>query len=314
MTPKPAGPVWKPPAPYGAPDSVQATGTVAAPLLAGFTITLIGLVVDTSNQGIRHRDTALLALMAAAASLLAAIQCAYSARRYMVVPDELTSWWPDAKDHPETQLRRRQEEQFAHRLLHTQWATRFRVVYHVGIILMLAGLTVLLIPPEAARPVTGQTVPQADVSTVRWLAIGLAGASAVGEVIWIAATRLNDLDATGRVGRLVAVIARRLVPSYRARSLDARASMGATRLRTAIRDLKLHKDVTASLDWHLGRAALSFERGRREDGKRALYLFKLLATFQACFNSSGLSSEGATKLIKGADLIVAGLPKPRTRA
>ena len=310
MASNPHGPTWRRPSPYGAPDSVQASGTVAAPLLAGFTITLMGLVVDTSNNGIRHRDTALLVLMAAVAFLLAAIQCAYSARRYMVLPDELTSWWPAVND-PENRgrdslLRQLQDEQFAHRLLQTQWADRFRFTYHMGIVLMLAGLAVVLIPPSAANPGPGQaaqTVAHADISTIRWLAIVLAGGSAVAELIWIAATSLNKREARGRLGRLVIAGARRLVPFYDARLRDARASLATRRLRQSVGRLDLRKIVEQNLVDHLDEAARSFEKGRRNAGRRALGRFKILATFQGSFKSSGLSSDEATELTREADMI-----------
>jgi hypothetical protein len=282
-------------------------------LLAGFTITLMGLVVDTSNQGIRHRDTALLVLMAAVASLIAAIQCAYSARRYMVLPDELTSWWPDAMDqaNPNSRrlLRQLQNEQFAHRLLHVQWADRFRYTYHAGILLMLAGLAVVLIPPKPTASGSGQSVPPADISTVRWLAIVLAGASALAELLWITATWLNKREPCNRVGRLFVAGARRLVPSYDERLPDARASLAAFRLRGAIRALDLQKDVEDGLDRHLKTAAQSFEKGRRDAGRTALRLFKELADFQSSVASSGLSPEEAANLLEAADEIVTALPR-----
>jgi hypothetical protein len=284
------GPTWRRPAPYGAPESVQSSGTIAAPLLAGFTITLMGFVVDVSNDGIRHRDTALLILMASVASLLAAIQCAYSARRYMVLPDELTSWWPDVMNQDRT-LRHLQNEQLAHRLLHEQWATRFRVTYHAGIVLMLVGLSVVLIPPE---PKIG------DVTTVRWVAVGLAAAAAAGELIWIAATRLNRRAAKGPFGQVVVPAARWLVPPYDVRVVDARASLDTKRLRVEIMELKLDAEVTRNLNSHLARAGRSFERRRRRDGWWALYLFEILALFQQRFESSGLAPGKATKLVEEA--------------
>jgi hypothetical protein len=311
--PQHGGPTWRRPSPYGAPESVQAAGTVAAPLLAGFTITLMGLVVDTSNQGIRHRDTALLVLMAAVASLIAAIQCAYSARRYMVLPDELTSWWPDAMDkgNPGRRrlLRQLQNEQFAHRLLHVQWADRFRYTYHAGILLMLAGLAVVLIPPKPTTTSgSGQSVGQVDISMVRWLAIILAGASALAEFIWITASWLNKREPCSRVGRLLVDGAGHLVPSYDERLLDARAYLAAMRLREATRALEMQKGVQNNLDGHLKKAAQSFEKGRRDAGRTALRLFKDLANFQGSVASSGLSPEEAAKLLKEADAIETALP------
>jgi nitrate reductase gamma subunit len=292
---KPQRPIWQRPAPYGAPESVQSSGTIAAPLLAGFTITLMGVVVDVSNDGIRHRDTALLILMAAVTSLLAAIQCAYSARRYMVLPDELTSWWPGAlEEGHESTLRQAQNEQLAHRLLHELWARRFRLTYHAGIVLILVGLAVVLIPPEPKR---------GDVTAIRWLAVCLAAAAAAGELIWIGATSFNRRTAKRRIGRLVVSGARRLVPPYEVRVVDARASLDTRRLRVELMDLRLNPGVRRNLSDFLASAGRDFERGRRRDGWHALRLFEILALFQQRFESSGLSQEKATELIAEARAI-----------
>jgi MFS family permease len=117
-------PTWERPVPYGYPETIQSAGMVVAPLLAGFTITLIGLVVDTSNQGIRYRDTALLILAGAVAALLTAVQCAYAARQFMVTPDEIEAWWPgvtNAADPNEvTQWWELRAEQFAHQKIQSR--------------------------------------------------------------------------------------------------------------------------------------------------------------------------------------------------
>jgi hypothetical protein len=209
----------------------------------------------------------------------------------MVLPDELTSWWPGVMERDPRTLRQLQNEQLAHRLLHEQWASRFRFTYHAGIVLMLAGLAVVLIPPEPKH---------GDITTIRWLAVGLAAAAAAGELIWIAATRLNRRAAKGLFGQVLVPVARWLVPPYDVRVADARASLDTKRLRVEIMELKLKADVTRNLNAHLARAGRSFEQGRRRDGLWALYLFEILALFQQRFEYSGLSPEAGTKLVEEA--------------
>jgi nitrate reductase gamma subunit len=184
------GPTWQAPGKFGYAEAVQSAGTIVAPLLAGFTIAMIGLVVDTSNKGVRHRDLALLVLTAAASALLAAIQCAYSARQYLATPDQFQSWYPDLEtaepyeedagkglSRPVQTWWAARSEQAAHTALHARWAKRFRVLYHVGVVLVLCGLAVTLIPPG-------------HVSATRCVAVGLASLAALAEALWVAATGL----------------------------------------------------------------------------------------------------------------------------
>jgi hypothetical protein len=190
----------------------------------------------------------------------------------------------------------------AHRLLHTQWADRFRFTYHVGIVLMLAGLAIVLIPPDTVT--TGSNTVEADISTVRWLAIILAAAAAAGELIWITATWLNKRDGRRRLGRIVVAGARRLVPFYDVRLSDARASLSVLELQMSLMSLGLDEEVRENLDAYLDSAADCFEQGRRNAAERALWRFKILAAFQCCFESSGLSRDAATRLMAEADSIV----------
>jgi hypothetical protein len=228
---------------------------VVAPLLAGFTITLMGLVVDASNQGIRYRDTALLLLMSAVAALLGAIQCAYSARRYLVRPDELDAWWPgieDPKDEGEVaQARELRAEQRAHHVLHLLWASRFRRAYHAGILLLLLGLTVVLIPPSAGH-----------LSPARCVAIAIGIATVSAEAVWIAATSLSATRAAKRQlhKRLVAA-ARRLVPPYEEYVRWARGGLAAEQLRLSIGKAVLSEEQSKTLRRLLRETESAFSAG-----------------------------------------------------
>jgi hypothetical protein len=173
---------WSPPAPYGYAETVQSAGMVVAPLLAGFTITLIGLLLGSARSGVRYPDTALTVLVAAVAILLAAVQCAYAARQYVVTPAEIGAWWPGVDDPDDRgelgQWWELRAEQLAHRKLHSLWASRFRLTYHGGIMLVLLGLAIVLVPPEQMN----------DISPMPWVAVVLAGLAVVGEGTWVVAT------------------------------------------------------------------------------------------------------------------------------
>jgi hypothetical protein len=175
-------PAWVAPARYGYAEALQSAGLVVAPLLAGFTITLLGLLVNTSSTGIRHRDLALLILIAAIGALLAAIQFAYEARQFAVTPTEIQAWWPglsDVEDAGEVDtwwdLR---AEQHAHHNMYLLWAKRFRASYHLGIMLLLLGLVVILIPPTPGPRATATTAAvssSANTGATKVIASGGAG-------------------------------------------------------------------------------------------------------------------------------------------
>jgi hypothetical protein len=172
-------PTWKPPGLYGYAETIQSAGMVVAPLLAGFTIALIGLLVDSSSDNIRYSNLALMVLVASAVLLVAAIQCAYAARQYVVRPDEIEAWWPGIEDETdpgqEWRWRDLRAEQLAHREMHSLWAGRFRHAYHLGILLVFVGLALVLMPPR---------FPDA-VGAARWGAIAIATVAVIGEAIWI---------------------------------------------------------------------------------------------------------------------------------
>ena len=84
---------WKVPVKYGYGEAVQQAGTIVAPLLAGFTIALIGLLLS-EHVSVRYPDAALCVLVGAVVFLLAAVQCGYAARQFIARPDEIVSWWP----------------------------------------------------------------------------------------------------------------------------------------------------------------------------------------------------------------------------
>ena len=167
-------PIWRRPNPYGFPAAIEGAGTVSSPLLAGFSFTLIGIVLGTTNA-FRWPNAALALLVGATALLIGSVQSAFWARQYVVTPGELAEWWPGLYTDPE-RLHEVRGEQLGHKQLHDRWVRRFAALYHGGILLMLAALAVLLVPPAA-------------VGVGRLAAIVLAIVATVGEAAWIAATR-----------------------------------------------------------------------------------------------------------------------------
>jgi hypothetical protein len=170
-----ADPVWAPPAPIGYPASVQALGGLAAPLLAAACFTMTALLLPSltgaDQRFARWPDVSLALFVASGLAHVAAVQAALWARRYDTGPDELIAWYPDRMrdGRPDEWLRAVQR---SHLLLSERWATKARAAYHVGIVLLLAGMTVVMVPP-------------APMTWSRWLLVGTSGVGLVGEALWI---------------------------------------------------------------------------------------------------------------------------------
>jgi MFS family permease len=146
-------------------------GSIAAPLLAGFAMTMIGIVIGYSSH-VRWPGLAMLLLAIAAILMILAVQAAFSARSWYVDPAELDMWWPQEEDRPD--LHTLKQWQADHFKLHRRWAAGFQITYNVGLVFLLMGLACCLAPPFA------------DVGKDRWIAASVTTAFAVIEIAWIA--------------------------------------------------------------------------------------------------------------------------------
>jgi hypothetical protein len=173
---------WLPTGGYGAPAALQSVGSVAAPLLAGFSFTLVGLVL-TSPERIRWPDASLVLFTAAGLCLVTAVQCAAWARKWDPTPTELLNWWPDIEKLPEGAREQVYEEQRIHALRHARWARATRIAYNAGILFLLAAITVLLAPPKHHSMVS-----------LRGLAMLLAFIGFLAEITWVIASELLSTE------------------------------------------------------------------------------------------------------------------------
>ncbi|MEU1755639.1 hypothetical protein ABZ436_23680 [Micromonospora matsumotoense] len=157
-----------PPNPYGAYASTEGFGGIAAPLLAAAAITLLGLVLQI-EANLRWPGLSLLLLGVASVLMLRAVQCNALARGYAVTPAEAFAWYPDADD---PQRRRVVFQELArHRAAWRFWVGRARRHYNLGVLFLLLGTVVILVPAEARA-----------LTPVRWLAIGVVGLGCAVEV------------------------------------------------------------------------------------------------------------------------------------
>lgn len=164
-------PPWTVPSPYGAPLAVQSLSTVAAPLLAGFSVTLAGVVMQATDK-FRWPGLGLLLLAVAAVLLLFCVQCGFWARHELAFPEEVVQWWPDFRSSPDRRSRVAEEQRRRYQS-YRQWADSARRAYNCAIVALLAGVAVTLIPVENGWD-----------SVMRWCAAGVFGLAALGEIIW----------------------------------------------------------------------------------------------------------------------------------
>jgi hypothetical protein len=112
--------------------------------------------------------------------LVTSVQCSFRARLYVARPDELNSWWTDADlDARRFLIRREQKE---HMASFYRWARAFRWSYNVGVLLLFAGTSALLTPPQGTH------------STARWVASIVVAVGLVGQVVWIGWDLARGLD------------------------------------------------------------------------------------------------------------------------
>jgi hypothetical protein len=174
--------VWALPNPVGYLESIQSAGSVAAPLLAGASFTLVALVLQSATPFGRWQDLALLFLIAAGLAQIFAVQSVIWTRRYMVTPDELRQWYPDdftpGGERPTQWLLNVQgdNDQAARR-----WANRTRGWINAGISLLLAGIAVGVVPPG-------------HVSPMRWVVVTVAWIGVAVEATWVIGTFVDDRD------------------------------------------------------------------------------------------------------------------------
>jgi MFS family permease len=161
-------PEWEPPWPLGYRNSINSAGTIAAPLLAAASFTFIGLIVPKADQ-IRYPSVTLCFLIAAALLFVAAIQLSFWSLQYAITPADVESWHPTVPEDEKRDILR------VHSQAYSMWAKGFSTAYRAGILALLVGVTLSL-------------VPDGRIDTGRWIGIAIGGAGFVGEAWWITAS------------------------------------------------------------------------------------------------------------------------------
>jgi hypothetical protein len=187
--------VWARPNPVGYLESIQSAGSVAAPLLAGASFTLVALVLQSTTPFGRWQDLALFLLVAAGLAQIFAVQSVIWTRRYMASPDELKQWYPDDFTHDRERPTQwllnvqRDNDQNARK-----WANRTRGWINAGISLLLGGIAVGVVPPG-------------HISPMRWAVVAVAWIGVTVEASWVIGTLVDDRSRRGMMLCTAAIIA-----------------------------------------------------------------------------------------------------------
>jgi hypothetical protein len=167
----PRGPSWVTPDKYGSAEALTSMGTIAAPLLGGFSLAATVQTIALTPSEARWPDAAMVLFLLAAALFIATVQAMFWAREYQVTPTEITAWWPDAEDRHDM-LR---AEQARHAAGFRMWSGRARVAYNAALICLLAGLTTLAVPAGS----------HGHVPVLRWVGAGVGVIALAAEAAWI---------------------------------------------------------------------------------------------------------------------------------
>lgn len=141
---------------------------VAAPLLAGFSITLIGVVAQ-APANFALSGVTMLTLAVAAVYFVVCVQCGFWARQYLASPADLAAWEFPIDDA-------QKKVQAEHGRAYEAWRYRTRKSYQVAILVLTLGLAFALVPRGSEDVVNYVT---------RWSAVAVVAVALGFEYWWI---------------------------------------------------------------------------------------------------------------------------------
>jgi len=147
---------------------------VAAPLLAGFSITVIAAVAASSDK-FRWPGAALLTLTLATVLLVASLQFGFTARQHLYSAADVAAWWAQEDLDQPGRSERLQREQHRDYTTWERWSSKARMAYNAGITVLAVGVALVLAPPHSAHH---------SEAVLRWIAAAAAAAGALGEIVW----------------------------------------------------------------------------------------------------------------------------------
>ena len=160
---------WNVPTRYGYHHAVQSVSSVASPLLAGFSVTMLVLVVQGPRY-LRWPELALCLLVFSAIGFISSLQFGIWARSYVATPNEIMQWWPEAAEGSAI-LSRLMYEQSSDHDRHLKLASWTMLSFNLSVPILFGALTAAL-------------VPSAPIPPARWVAIIIMGLATATELGW----------------------------------------------------------------------------------------------------------------------------------
>jgi hypothetical protein len=170
---------WKVPIPYGRAAAVESMTGTAAPLLAGFSLALLGVIAQAPSS-FRWPGVAMTVLCVVVALLVACVQFGFRARSYVYSRTDLEAWLPGPYDQEFEDAFA--DQQRADWQEWVKWHGEARLTYNLAIVLLAVGLALVLVPPRS-YPAPG-TLTEAE-RIIRWAGAAFALAAGAGELGWI---------------------------------------------------------------------------------------------------------------------------------
>jgi hypothetical protein len=138
--------VWRLRDPLASGEELTEFGRVAAPVLAGFSLTETIEILGRQHLGLNDQLTAL-GLVLAAGLLIFAMQRMLNARAFKASPEERLTWYPDAHDDNDWLLHVR-AQQWRDERIARKYDRSSRIAYNLGITALLLALCAALWPTE----------------------------------------------------------------------------------------------------------------------------------------------------------------------
>ena len=140
--------VWKRPNPLGQVELVRGLGGIASPLMVGFSLAAISILV-TSDRPPRFAEWGTAAFSLASLLLLFAMRYAFMVLRHSASPGERIAWFPEARVDAASLAIERLNQAEDVRL--ADWYARIaEILFELGQLAFLSGLVILLIPTDWA--------------------------------------------------------------------------------------------------------------------------------------------------------------------
>jgi hypothetical protein len=162
---------WWRPTYLGRPAANEAMTTVAAPLFAGFSVTLIGVIAQDIDK-FRLPGPAMFLLSLASIFFMIALQSGFQARLYLTSPADIVDWHPEYENDPkqlaaEIPMQKRASKGFE------AWEARSARYYSLGLVSLLLGLSATVAPP-----------PGSNQAEWRWIGLGALLVMLLLELLW----------------------------------------------------------------------------------------------------------------------------------